>query len=372
MPAYALYRLPYSQEATFMAQTTGEPDELPSCASLNGREGFVMAPFSADKQHPFLLLQPDTTVTLPVLQLTAGSSVAAFISAHTHGRPANERPLQGDLRHYTIDFANFHSHIQQGEFSKIVLARQAREPMKAGLSPLQLFLKACQAYPRLFIALISTRRGGTWLMSTPEILLSGKEKEWSTMSLAGTMRLTGQQLNFDVPPSIEGHSTPAHGNPDIRWGIKDIQEQRFVSTYITECLERYATSLHEHGPYTMRAGDLVHLRSDFAFTLPDCSHLGDLLQTLYPTPAVCGVPKDAARDFILRNEYAPRSYYSGFAGPLYPEAGTHLYVSLRCMRIDSDGYSLFAGGGLLADSVMKQEWEETEAKLHTMRALLEE
>ena len=187
MPAYALYRLPYSQEATFMAQTTGEPDELPSCSSLNGRKGFVMAPFSADKQHPFLLLQPDTTVTLPVLQLTGGSSVAAFISAHTHGRPATERPLQGDLRHYTIDFANFHSHIQQGEFSKIVLARQAREPLKAGLSPLQLFLKACQAYPRLFIALISTRRGGTWLMSTPEILLSGKEKEWSTMSLKTSM-----------------------------------------------------------------------------------------------------------------------------------------------------------------------------------------
>ena len=93
MPAYALYRLPYSQEATFMAQTTGEPDELPSCSSLNGRKGFVMAPFSADKQHPFLLLQPDTTVTLPVLQLTGGSSVAAFISAHTHGRPATERPL---------------------------------------------------------------------------------------------------------------------------------------------------------------------------------------------------------------------------------------------------------------------------------------
>ena len=64
MPAYALYRLPYSQEATFMAQTTGEPDELPSCSSLNGREGFVMAPFSADKQHPFLLLQPGSTVNM--------------------------------------------------------------------------------------------------------------------------------------------------------------------------------------------------------------------------------------------------------------------------------------------------------------------
>ncbi len=370
MPAYALYRLPYSQEATFMAQTTGEPDELLSCAALSGREGFVMAPFRGDKHHPYLLLQPDRKDTLPLEQLTDDSEAAAFIDAYSYDRPAIERPLQGDWRHYSIDFANFHSHILQGEFSKIVLARQAREPRPADATPLKLFLKSCEAYPRLFIALISARRCGTWLMATPEILLRGKGKEWNTMSLAGTMRLTGSQLNFDEPPTVEGHNIPAHSNTDIRWGIKDIQEQRFVSTYITECLERYATSLHEHGPYTMRAGELVHLRSDFAFTLPDNQHLGELLQTLYPTPAVCGVPKDAARDFILRNEFAPRSYYSGFAGPLFPETCTHLYVSLRCMRIDSDGCSLFAGGGLLPDSEMRQEWEETEAKLHTMRALL--
>ncbi len=369
MPAYALYRLPYGQEATFMAQTTGNPDELCSCAALNGRKGFVMAPFSVDKSHPFLLLQPDKTSVMALDKLADDEETGAFIAANTHDRPATERPMHGDQKHYNVDFANFLSHIQQGEFSKIVLARQTREPL-GEKSPLQLFLNACKTYPRLFIALISAPRCGTWLMATPETLLQGHGQEWSTMSLAGTMRLTGSQLTFDEPPSTEGQFIPAQHTPGIQWGIKDVQEQHYVSTYITECLEHYATSLHEHGPFTMRAGNLIHLRSDFTFTLPDNEHIGDLLQTLYPTPAVCGVPKEAARDFILRNEYAARSYYSGFAGPLYPEADTNLYVSLRCMRIDSDGYSLFAGGGLLSSSDIQQEWEETEAKLCTMRALL--
>jgi isochorismate synthase len=40
------------------------------------------------------------------------------------------------------------------------------------------------------------------------------------------------------------------------------------------------------------------------------------------------------------------------------------------MRVDSDGCSLYAGGGLLADSKMETEWMETEYKLGTMRALL--
>ena len=83
-----------------------------------------------------------------------------------------------------------------------------------------------------------------------------------------------------------------------------------------------------------------------------------------------GRPKDMARDFIVSNEFAPRCYYSGFLGSLNPDAETHLYVSLRCMRIDKDTCSLYAGGGLLADSDMETEWRETEMKMDTMRNLL--
>ena len=55
-------------------------------------------------------------------------------------------------------------------------------------------------------------------------------------------------------------------------------------------------------------------------------------------------------------------------GPLGIE--THLYVSLRCMNIEGSHYHLYAGGGLLKDSILEQEWQETEAKLETMRSLL--
>ena len=54
-------------------------------------------------------------------------------------------------------------------------------------------------------------------------------------------------------------------------------------------------------------------------------------------------------------------------GMLDSEGDTHLYVSLRCMNITDYRYHLYAGGGLLKDSVLEQEWQETEAKLETMR-----
>jgi isochorismate synthase len=40
------------------------------------------------------------------------------------------------------------------------------------------------------------------------------------------------------------------------------------------------------------------------------------------------------------------------------------------MELLSDGYRLYAGGGLLPDSIEEQEWQETEAKMETMRNLL--
>ena len=57
-------------------------------------------------------------------------------------------------------------------------------------------------------------------------------------------------------------------------------------------------------------------------------------------------------------------------GPLSIDGETNLFVTLRCMQIFPNAYRLYAGGGLLPDSVEEQEWQETETKLDTMRNLL--
>ena len=41
------------------------------------------------------------------------------------------------------------------------------------------------------------------------------------------------------------------------------------------------------------------------------------------------------------------------------------------MNIEHDTCHLYAGGGLLKDSILEQEWQETEAKLETIRKLLD-
>ncbi len=351
-------------------QTSGAPLELPSVFALSGRQGFVVAPFASDESHPILLLTADVSLQCPPdVWLPGGPADYSDLRAQAEeillSAQRAHTPVCGTKSHYMIDFANFHSQIMAGHFSKIVLARSSFVARTDGQSPLALFVKACHRYPRMMVALVAAPQCGVWLMATPELLLGGDGTSWTTMSLAGTMRLGEDQQAFDEPPS-----RGVHDDGHIRWSIKNIQEQRFVSTYITECLEQVASDIEEKGPYTMRAGNLVHLRSDFHFTIGDAGRLGELLHILYPTPAVCGLPKEASRDFILSNEFAPREYYSGFIGMLNPDGETHLYVSLRCMSVSRDGFALYAGGGLLPDSDLETEWNETEDKMDTMKALI--
>lgn len=349
MTAYAIYRLPHEDHATLIRQTEGEPMELTSLVELNGVRGFVVAPFEVRSGQPILVIQGETKcVEIPRPTLDS------------HPTPHSSSPTS----YYKVDFANFHSQLQADVFRKIVLARCADETVKEQTNPMTLFHRACEMYPRLFIALVDTEKSGCWLTATPEILLEGQGQDWRTIALAGTMKLEGELLSFDSPPS-QGDA----GKVDISWSTKNIQEQRIVATYITECLEQFTGDFREEGPRTVRAANLVHLRSDFTFKLKDNNHIGDVLQVLYPTPAVCGLPKREAFQFITKNEHTPRRYYSGFMGPLQAEH-THLYVSLRCMNIEGDTCHLYAGGGLLKDSMEEQEWAETEAKMETMRRIL--
>jgi len=349
MSCFACYRLPFAQYYTLIEQTEGEPEHFATCTELNRRKGFVVAPFQITARQPILLIRPDKMLTCPVESPVP--QTAKIVSTESHRED------------YTADFSLFHDQLKKDVFRKIVLARSATLLTDQPVNPHQLFLLACQRYPRLFISLVSLPNGDYWLTATPEILLQGVDNQWRTIALAGTMQLKDDQLSFDTPPGEAGIV-------DLQWSAKNLQEQRFVASYIANTLRQFAIDFQEEGPRTVRAADLVHLRSDFTFMLPHDVLVGDLLQALHPTPAVCGLPKQETFRFITAHEHVSRQYYSGFMGPLGIAHSTHLYVSLRCMQIHGNEHHLYAGGGLLKDSVEQQEWLETEAKMQTMKKII--
>ena len=377
MKSFACYRMPYAEEYVRVEQLEGEPCRLASAMELEGHEGFVLAPFIASDDCPLLLIRADRVTMHNVAPLDpprrgkedeATVNVQSSMLNQRSLSQSGERNVPLERSAYHQCFEKFHRELQEGRFRKIVLARQSKDEFEDDIDAEQLFLRACRAYPRMFVALVSTQESGTWLMATPEVLLeTTAQHQLHTMALAGTMVLRGRHLTFDTPLQM------ADGG--IRWSDKNIEEQRLVATYIYERLESLALDIEEQGPRTVRAGNLAHLRSDFRFTLREGKGVGAVLEALHPTPAVCGIPKRETMDFICQNESAPRRYYSGYCGPLnlavegQEERSTSLFVSLRCMQMDGRICLLHAGGGLLKESAEQSEWEETEAKMQTMRNL---
>lgn len=172
MSAFAFYRLPYKDHYTLVMQHDDDPEKLNSVNELNGKHGFVIAPFMPSEECPILLMRPDVVKHFPIQAVTTDNKKIHFPES------VSEKEA------YQKDFEDFHQQLTKGIFDKIVLARcsHQKSPEAKGLKAEELFKKACQMYPRLFIALVSTTQSGTWLMATPEILLSGNGCEFKTMA----------------------------------------------------------------------------------------------------------------------------------------------------------------------------------------------
>lgn len=337
---FAVYRLPEETAPRFVMQTSGTVALLNDIDALNGQSGFVFAPFRITDGSPLIVIRPDIT-DLSVVKITPEKK--------TQHKPTAEKHRKNDKAEYSLLFQRFHTPLVKGEIKKLVLSRSKTMERNESFSPGRSFFRAAEKYTRSFVYLLHTPQSGTWLGSTPEILLAGAGTGWQTVALAGTR-------------------FPNSGN--VSWDDKNLREQHLVTSYILKQLTTFQIAPEINGPYTIKAGNLAHLRTDFNFTLPEKSNIGTLLQSLHPTPAVSGLPKEEAFRFIMEQEGYDRRYYTGFLGLLDPQAETHLYVNLRCMHIGKSSLTLYAGSGLLASSTCRDEWKETEQKLRTMASIV--
>ena len=253
--------------------------------------------------------------------------------------------------------------IEAGQFKKVVFSRIKQVELAADFSLTEVFERLCEKYPTAFVSMVYLPQlDQVWLGATPETLVSvDKEGIFRTISLAGT------QSAFDAsgaPISVK----------KAAWTQKEIEEQALVGRYIISCFKKIRVREYlEEGPKTVVAGNLMHLRSDFvvdtkAINFPELGTV--MLELLHPTSAVCGMPRIEALSFIQQYEGYDREFYSGYLGPVNVGNETHLFVNLRCMKIQNNVATLYAGGGITEDSEPEKEWQETEMKCQTMLSVL--
>jgi len=340
--AVVFYRLPGKDICTSMRQHTpvktfSAIDKLP----MGG--GYVVAPFAVSEKSPIVLVEPDVTWENLVKKPETGD----FTAVSDDG--------EQQRTDYARAFSSAHGRLKGGVLKKIVLSRRLHVRISSTQNDVtalgeSLFYKACVMRPECFVAFWWTQQTGAWLVATPEPILEHGESHWETVALAGTA------------PFREGEAT--------EWSGKNREEQAIVSRFVANVLQGVARHVRKSDTITFRTGSIQHLCTKFKFNLISPQSVPTLLKRLHPTPAVCGFPRKEATEAIAEDESSPRRYYACFSGPLFFHGETHLFVTLRCMELSPQTATLYAGGGIMPHSDEQEEWEETQRKLSTMRALL--
>ena len=353
---FVAYRKPQSLDLKGIFQTNDTVYKV-----KNYKEsGFVFAPFD----------DSESSILIP---LEHADSIDSFYSIEEGFHPGqNEftfKELEKELHIKLI--AKGINFIGKNIFEKVVLSRKETVTV-SGSNFIQFFKNLLNYYASAFVYCWYHPKVGLWLGATPETLMKIEGHQFSMMSLAGTQEYKGT-LNVD-------------------WEDKEKQEQQIVTDFITSNLKPLVKNIKISDVETVKAGNLVHLKTMIKASLNvDGFNLKHILSVIHPTPAVCGMPKQTAKRFIIENENYNREFYSGYLGELnfeqksgpssklknienqaytYSKRSTQLYVNLRCMQIKNNEAYIYIGGGITKTSNPEKEWEETVSKSKVIKNIL--
>ena len=306
-------------------------------------KGFVFAPFSSDEKA-IIFSEEKSLMMSEELQLEECILKDTILKPDNLFKEKHIKIVKKALEK-----------IKTHELQKVVVSREELLDISE-FDLVELYKKLLSSYKNAFVYVWFHPLVGLWLGATPETLLNIEGTSFKTMSLAGT------QVDIQNKPLI--------------WKSKELEEQLLVTNFIENQLVDIAGNLNTDKTETVKAGNLLHLRTKVSGDLNISSSLEELIRALHPTPAVCGLPRELARTFLFENENYDRSFYTGFLGELNLQdskdtvKSSALFVNLRCMRIQNNKATIFVGGGITKDSNASNEWEETVSKAKTMKRML--
>ena len=115
--------------------------------------------------------------------------------------------------------------------------------------------------------------------------------------------------------------------------------------------------------------NIQHLITRISAELNSDVNIFELIDELFPTPAVCGVPKDKVMQIIKELEHHDRGLYSGLVGIFDFERNCEIAVAIRSALVKENIVTAFAGAGIISDSDAKEEFLEIKLKLDTILSL---
>jgi len=197
-------------------------------------KGFVFAPFDA-QTFPFIPLEHS--------------------DVYVENVPRKDYFLKKDVPSYNSSIGKdyFEELVAKGieaiannDFLKVVLSRK-EEIAIPDFDIETTMKKMISQYPTAFNYCFFHPKIGTWIGATPEQFLKTNANAMQTVALAGTQLATSAQ--------------------NVVWQNKEETEQQLVTDFIMESLEDLVRDVTISSPYSVKAGNLWHIKTDISATL---------------------------------------------------------------------------------------------------------
>ena len=248
--------------------------------------------------------------------------------------------------------------IRAGQLEKVVLAREVRAHAPAAHDPAAVFGALRELFPACYCWCVGTPEAA-FVGASPELLVRRDGQRAQTVALAGTTRRSAD-------PSVDDHL-----GEQLLQSTKDREEQAIVARGIERTLDPvslWVAAADE--PVLVKVHNVQHLATPIRAQLADPVAAVELAGMLLPTPAVGGEPREAALPLIPALEGLDRGWYAGAVGWTDLAEDGEFCVALRCALLRGSVAHLYAGCGIVRDSVPAEELAETEVKLQALLPLL--
>lgn len=280
----------------------------------------------------------------PFLGLIEEARRALLSGGDDHAPASSARVREPHDLEYRRVVAEALSAIERGELEKIVVAR-AIELATDGRPPWDALARLTGPH----LVRFGFSGGDSFFFgATPERLLSFDGASVRTEALAG--------------------STPAGEGAGERLlsSDKDLREHRVVVDAIAQALAPFGRVEAAPSPGLRELRHLVHLCTPIETRVERPAHALELLEVLHPTPAVCGLPREAAAAWLSEREGLARGWYAGPVGWFDGQGRGTFAVALRSALLREDRALVFVGAGVVRGSTPEGELSETLLKARAM------
>lgn len=251
--------------------------------------------------------------------------------------------------------------IRAGRVSKAVLARTLEIELDRRIDPVHVAMRLWRANRGSHVFFFEPEPDAALVGAAPETVATLRDGVFHATAVAGSIR--------------RGRSPREQAELAARLlaSEKDRAEQRIA---LDDMIARLATVAHQiradPQPHVLTLARIQHLETEIRATVSPGVGVLDLLRLLHPTPAVCGLPRDAALEVLAAEEPFDRGWYAGPVGWFDADGNGVFAPALRTGVVHGTRWCLFAGAGIVEGSVPASEWDETAIKFQPMLEALAE